>query len=153
MGFEERRPRQRYTWASLTSLIRGGLGLGRIDFDTALEVSAVLDADARGGNISDDGAIPLDLDAAASVDVAHDMARDADFAGVNFGMKMGGGAHGEFVSVQRNRAFHFAVNLQVFGAADLTLNFQSGAQARGTACSGATESGRRGSVECNNWRR
>ncbi len=142
-----------YAKASFGPLVGGGLGFGRVDFDAALEVGAVLDADARRGNVSDDRAIPLDLDAAASVDVADDMARDADFAGVNFGMKMGGGAHSEFVSVQRNRAFHFAVNLQVFRAADLTLDFESGAQTCGTTCSGATESGRRGSVECNNWRR
>jgi len=37
-----------------TLLIRGGLRLSWVDFDAALEVGAVLDADARRGNISDD---------------------------------------------------------------------------------------------------
>lgn len=35
-------------------LIGGGLGFGWIDFDATLEMGAVLDADARRGNIADD---------------------------------------------------------------------------------------------------
>src|SRR4029077_4016959 len=74
-------------------LIRGGLGLGRVDFDAALEVGTVFDADARGGNITNDRAIRFDVDAVTGVQIADDLAVDDYFAGVNFGIELSGRTH------------------------------------------------------------
>jgi len=54
-------------------LISGGLGLGRVDLDTALEMGAILDANPRRGNISGNRAIRLDIDAVARMDIADDL--------------------------------------------------------------------------------
>jgi len=110
-------------------LIGGGLGLGRVDFDAALEMSAVLDADARGGNIADHGAIGFDVNAVASVEIADDFTVDHYFTSANFGIEHGVWTYGELMAVQRDGAVHFAVNLQVISAGELTLDTKAGAQA------------------------
>lgn len=96
-------------------LVGAGSGFGRVDLDAALEVRAVLDADARRGNVADDRAIFLNIDAGARLNMAHDFAVDDRFARVDFGMQLGGRAYGQFMTAQRNWAIHFPVNLQVFG--------------------------------------
>jgi hypothetical protein len=48
------------------------------------------------------------------------------------------------MAAQRNWAINFPVNLQVFGAGDLTLDLQACTQARRTARNGATEASGRG---------
>src|SRR5258708_38201992 len=86
----------------IASLNGGGLCLGRVDFDAALEVGAVLDADARRGNVTDDRAIPLDVHAAACDDVANDFTEDDHVAGLNFRMEMGRRTHGKVIAVERD---------------------------------------------------
>jgi len=130
-------------------LAGGGLGFSWVDFDAALEVSAILDADARGGDIADDGAVGLDVDALAGVDIPDDFAVDDDLPGVNFRIELGLGADGEFVAVERDGAIHFAVNLQIFGTGDVTLDCEAGPQSRGVACSGAAESSGRSRAKRN----
>src|SRR6267143_7047661 len=66
--------------------ISSGLGLGRVDLDTALEMGAILDANPRRGNVAGDRAIRLHVDAVARMDIADDLAVDDDFAGVNLGI-------------------------------------------------------------------
>lgn len=109
--------------------IGSGLGFGRVDFDAALEVGAVLDADARGGDIAGHRAVGFDVDAVAGVEIADDFAVDDDFAGANFGIEHGGGADGELMAIQRDRAVDLAVDLQVFRTGDVPVDVQAGAQA------------------------
>jgi len=104
------------------------LCLGWVDFDAALEVGAVLDADARGGNVTDDRAIPLDVHAAACDDVANDFTEDDHVAGLNFGMEMSRRAHGEFMSVEGDGTVYFTVDLQVLFTDDMSLDLQAGTQ-------------------------
>ena len=111
------------------ALACGGLGFGRFDFDAALEMGAIFDADARGGNVADDRAIGLDVDAIAGVDVADDFAKHDDFAGMNFRSEHGRGADGELMAIERNGAVHLAVNLQIFRAGELTFDMQARTQA------------------------
>jgi hypothetical protein len=110
-------------------LTHGGLGFGRVDFDAALEMGAIFDADARGGNVADDRAFALDVDAVAGVEVADDFAKHDHLAGMNFGIEHGGGTDGELMAVQRDGAVHLSVNLQVFRAGELTLDMQARTQA------------------------
>jgi len=109
----------------VTGLVGGGLGFGWVDFDAALEVGAVLNADAGREDIADDGAFLLDVHTAADVNVAHDFPGDNQFAGMNFRLEMSRGADRQFVAMQRNGAVDLAVNLQGFGAGELTLDFDA----------------------------
>ena len=105
--------------------VRGvGLGFCRIDFDAALEVGAVFDADAGSGDIADDGAVLADIDASASAQIADNFAENDDFAGFDFGIEQGGRADGEFVATKRDGAFDLAVDLEIFGADDLALDLK-----------------------------
>ena len=128
------------------------LGFGGVDFDATLEMGAVLDADARGINVPDDGAVLLDVNTAARVDVADNFSVGDDFASMNFGSELSGGADGEFVTLEDGEvdndetlkwlaasAVDDAVNLQVFGTGDLTLDLDAGAEARTTAGRSAAE--------------
>src|SRR5204862_6358121 len=109
-------------------LVGGGLSLGWVDFDATLEVGAVLDADARRGNISHDRAILLDVDAAACVEVLDDFAVNDHSASLNFGIELGGGAYGQFVAGERDGAVHLAVDPQVLGAGKMSLDCQARTQ-------------------------
>lgn len=114
-------------------LVGDGAGFGWVDFNAALEVSAILDADARGGNIADDGAVFFDIDAIGGVEIADDFAENNGLAGVNFRIELGGGTDGESMAGQGNGAIHFAVDLKVFYTDDFTFDLQASTQARGTA--------------------
>jgi hypothetical protein len=122
-------------------LVRGGLvrGFGWVDFDAALEISAILDADARGRNVSRDRAVLLDVNAAAGVNIARDFAEGHHVAGMNFGIELGGGTNGEFVTFEADGAVDDAVNLQVFGTGDLPFDLYAGAEACTTAGRDAAE--------------
>src|SRR6266850_4802909 len=48
------------------------------------------------------------------------------------------------MAAQRDRALHLAVDLQVFGAGDLTLDLQARTEARKIACRGTTRASARG---------
>src|SRR6266568_1439704 len=135
--------------AHRVQLIGRGLRLGWIDLDAALEVGAVLDADPRRRNISDDGAILLDVDATACMEIAHDFAVNNHLARVDFGNEIGSRAYGQFMAAKRNGPFDLAVDLQIFGAGDMTLDLQACPQARSTARGRATKARGRG---CADWR-
>jgi hypothetical protein len=85
------------------------------------------------------------------VNVAHDFSGDDQFAGMNFRIEMSGGADRQFVALQRNGAVDLAVNLQGFGAGELTLDFDACAWARRTAGTRAAEARVRGRIEWNDW--
>jgi hypothetical protein len=127
------------------------LGFGWVDFDTAFEVGTVLDADAGGGNVADDGTIGFDIDAFAGVDISNNLAVDDHLAGVNFGIELCVGAYGKFVAVQRDRAIDLAVDLQGLGAGDLPFNMQAGAETRRIAQRSATKARVRRGIEWNDW--
>src|SRR2546430_8734121 len=86
-----------------------------------------------------DGAVLFDVYTATRVDVARDFAEGHHVAGVNFGSELGGGADGEFVTFKADGAVDNAVNLQVFGAGDLPLDLDAGAEACTTAGRDAAE--------------
>jgi len=109
--------------------IRGGLGFGWVDFDAALEMGAVFDANPGGGNVAGDRAVTLDVDAIAGIEIADNFAVDDNFAGMNFGVEDGAGANGELMAIERDGALHVAVNLQVFRAGELPLDVKAGTQA------------------------
>jgi hypothetical protein len=133
--------------------IGGGLGFGRVDFYAALEVGAIFDADARGRNVSDDGAVFFDFDAAASVDVSYKFAGNGNFTRVNFGMELGGGPYDEFVALERDGAIDLAINLEIFRAGNLTVDLDAGTDACGAAGIRAAETRGVRSGEWNDWRR
>jgi|SRR5277367_6018117 len=112
--------------------IGGNLCLGRIDFDAAFEMGAIFDADAGGGDVAGDGAVLLDVNPPAGMDVADDLAVDDDFAGVYFRIELGIRTDGKFVPGERNRTVYDAVNVQVFASGDLPFDLEAGAQARRT---------------------
>jgi hypothetical protein len=114
----------------LASLIRCGLRLGWVNFDAALEVRSVLDADARRGNVADNRAIRLDVDAVARMDVPHHFAKNHHFCCVNLGMDLSAGANGQCMAAERDWAIHFAIDLQVFRAGDMTFDLKARTQAR-----------------------
>lgn len=107
-------------------LIGSGFGSLRIDFDAALKIGAVFDADSRASNVTSDGAVFRDFDAPASMDIADDLTIDNYFAGANFRIELRCGADGKFMAAEGNRALHNAVDLQVFRAGDLSFNLQAG---------------------------
>jgi hypothetical protein len=73
-------------------LIGSGFGFRRIDFDAALKIGAVFDADSRASNVTSDGAVFRDFDAPAGMDIADDLAVDNYFAGANFRIQLRCGA-------------------------------------------------------------
>ena len=81
-------------------LVCGSLGLGRVDFDAALEMGAIFDADTRSGNVTNDRAIRFNIHAVARVEIADDFAEYDYFAGMNFGIELGGRAHGQVMAAQ-----------------------------------------------------
>ena len=102
-------------------------------------MGAVLDADARRGNISYDRAIFLDVDAAACVEVPDDFAVNDHFASLNFGIELGGGAYGQFVAAERDGAVHLAVDPQVLGAGNMSLDCQASTQTSSFTYAGVAE--------------
>jgi hypothetical protein len=65
-------------------LIGGGVvRLGRVDLDAAPELGTVLDANARGGDVADYGAIALYVDTIAGVKIANYLSEDDNLPGVN----------------------------------------------------------------------
>jgi len=121
------------------------VGLGGVDLDATLELRAILDANARGGDVADDGAIGLDVDAIARVDIADYLSVDNNLARVNLGGKLRRGSNRERMSAQRDRPVDFSIDLQIFCAGDMTLDLEAGTEARGAA-SGTTAE-RRASAE------
>jgi len=77
-----------------------GRRFGSLDFDAALEVGAVFDAEARRGDVADHFAVLLDLDAIAHAYIADGLAVDHYFAGVDLGIQLSAASHGEPVIEQ-----------------------------------------------------
>src|SRR5437879_13315508 len=115
-----------------------------INFDGALKICAVLDHDARGGQVPDYGTIFLDLDAITSAQIALHTSIDHHFAGHKIGCDFGAGSNGQFAVVQLNKAFHSAIHLQVLVTRNLTLDMQARSQTGGR--SGRSRSQRANSV-------
>ena len=105
---------------------RGGgavLGVaGLADVDAALEVGAVLDGDAGGGDVPGEGAFAADVDAVAGMDVAAHLAEHDDFAGGDVGGDLAVAADGDAVAGQADGAFDLAVDVERLGTGDLALD-------------------------------
>src|SRR6202140_1871728 len=102
-------------------------GAGAIDLDGALEIRAVLNHDARRGQISDHRAILLDFDAVPSPQIALHAAINDDFARYNVCGQLSAGAHGEFAVVELDQPFDAAVNMQIFISGYFAFDVQAGA--------------------------
>jgi hypothetical protein len=117
----------------VTGLVGGGLGSGWVDFDAALEVGAVFDADSSTAKVTGDRAVFRNFDATPSMDIADKLATDNHFAGVNFRMELRCGADDKVMTIEGDRTFHDAVDLQIFRAGDFSFDLQAGTQSRGRA--------------------
>src|SRR6266436_1119498 len=123
------------------------LRLSGVDFDAALELCAILDANPRGGDVADNRAVALDVDAVTSVNIADYFSEDDNLARVNLGGELRSRPDGEPVAAQGNGPVDFSVDLQVFGAGNMTLDLQAGAETRLAASGGAGERGGRRAAE------
>ena len=87
----------------------------------------------------------------AQEEIAGDLAVDDDFAGGDFGMQMGGASDHQPAAFDRDRAFDFAVNLQVFLAGDIALDFDAWTQTSKIACDGVSRARDRVGIERCGW--
>ena len=115
----------------------GGLVRAPVDLDRTFEVRAVLDHDARGGEVTIDGAILLDLDTVFGAKVTLHGAEDHDFAGNDIGGHFGSGADGKLPLIELDQPFDRTIDQQIFTAGDLAFYVQ----ARSEASAGAIRSG------------
>src|SRR5712671_7483828 len=106
---------------------------GGVDLDTTLELRAVFNADTCRGNVAHHGAIALDVDTVASVHIADHFSVDDNFARVNLRSELRRGSNGKSVAAQRDGSVYFSIDLQIFGAGDVSLDLQTGTKTRGTA--------------------
>ena len=98
-------------WGQKSALIC--LGSGWIDFDAALEMGSVFDADSSTGKVAGDGPVFRDFDPASSVNVADKLAIYHHFAGVDFRIELRRRADNKPMAVEGNWPFYDAVDLQV----------------------------------------
>src|SRR6516225_830628 len=96
-------------------------------------MGAVFDADASATKVAGDGAIFRNFDATPSLDIADNLATDNYFAGVNFRMESRFGADDKVMTIEGDRTFHDAIDLQIFRAGDFSFDLQAGTQSRGRA--------------------
>jgi len=101
---------------------------GAIDLDGALEVRAVLNHDARRGQVSDHRAILLDFDAVASPQIALHAAIDDAFTSHNVRGQLCAGAYGELAVFELDQPFDAAVHMQIFISRYFALYVQAGAE-------------------------
>src|SRR5712672_2516952 len=111
---------------------------GGVDLDATLELGAVFNADTRRGNVADHRAIALDVDTVASVHIAHHFSVNDNFARVNLRSELRRGSDGESVAAQGDGSIYFSIDLQIFGAGDVSLDLQAGTKTCGAA-SGAAD--------------
>src|SRR6516225_9291776 len=94
-------------------------------------MGAVFDADASATKVAGDGAIFRNFDATPSMDIADNLATDNYFAGVNFRMELRCGADDKVMTVEGDRTFHDAIDLQIFRAGDFSFDPEAGTQSCG----------------------
>ena len=102
-------------------LIGCGFGFRGIDFNAALEVSAVFDADSSAAKAAGDRAVLRDFDTTPIMVIAGWLAIDNHFAGVNVRMELRCGADDKVMAVEGNRTLQDAVDLQI----DLSFELQA----------------------------
>src|ERR1017187_8906926 len=102
-------------------LYKGGLGAwggsilrvtGFADVDTALEVRAVLDGNARCGLVSGQRAFAADIDAIAGLNIAAHFAQNNHLAGSDIGCDLAITTDGDAVAWKVDCAFDFAVDVE-----------------------------------------
>src|SRR6476660_4208498 len=93
------------------------------DVDASFEVSAVFDNDTGGLDVSNQPGVLTNLQAVAGVHVALDGSEDHDFARFHGGVHFTVWSDGEPVLLQFDTAFHIAVDIKVFFAKDLAVDF------------------------------
>jgi hypothetical protein len=125
--------------ASSLSIGGGVVRLGGVNLDPASKLGTVLNANARGGDVADYGAIAFYVNAIACVKIADYFSKHDNLAGMNLRSELGGRADGELVAAQGNWAIHLSINLQIFGTGDMTFDLQPGTEARRSASGTAAE--------------
>ena len=89
-------------------------------------MGAVFDADSSATKVTGDRAVFCNFDATPSLDIADNLATDNYFACVNFRVELRVGADEKVVTIEGDRTFHDAVDLQVFRASDFSFDLQAG---------------------------
>ena len=90
------------------------LVVGRlVDLDGALEVGAVLDHDARGGEVAVYRAVLLDFDPILGPQIALHRAVNHDFAGDDIGSNFGGGADRQLPLIELDQSFDGSIDQQI----------------------------------------
>src|SRR2546425_3499484 len=101
----------------------GGLRLPlTLHVDTAAEVRAFGNRDARRDDVAIHRPVVADVDLVAGGDVAGDFAQHDDRLGEHLGLDAAVGTNRQHVLAQLNRAFDVAFNRQIFAAVQLALD-------------------------------
>jgi catechol 2,3-dioxygenase-like lactoylglutathione lyase family enzyme len=111
-------------------LMRFACGIRALDLDASLEVRAVLDADSRRPDIADHRTVLLDFHPVARPKVSGHLPVHHHFPRSDFRAELTRTPHRQPLPVHRYRAFHFAVNLQIFFSRDSALHLDAGAKTR-----------------------
>src|ERR1700691_5832915 len=93
----------------------GGLrafSFGLLDVDTALEEGAIFNADAGCSHVAGQRAFGANVDTIGGSNIAADLSKHDDFAGVDGGIDLPVAAHREAVAGQVDSAFDFAINIE-----------------------------------------
>src|SRR5579859_150192 len=102
-----------------------------VNFDRALEVGAIFNADARRGQVAIDGAIFLDFNAVIGAKITLHTAVDNNFAGNDVSSEFRGGTDGKFPLIELDQSFDGAIDQQIFVAGNFTFDME----ARSESCS------------------
>src|SRR5580693_5507560 len=102
--------------------------LATFDLDLALQVRTVLDEDAAARDVADHRAVLLYLHAIFRVQISAHLAVDDHFARVHIRSDFAILSDGEALTLESDRAFDLAVNLQILVAGDLALDCESRSQ-------------------------
>jgi hypothetical protein len=97
-------------------------GIGFADVDTALEESAIFNADAGRSYIAGEGAFGANIHAVSSGDIAANLTQNDNLASGDAGGDLAVATHGNAIAVQVDAALDFAVDEEGFRAGDFAFD-------------------------------
>src|SRR5690349_3780989 len=111
----------RFVYGLVLNRLAGHFGLGSNDVDAALEIRAVVDADAGALDVSDETPLFADRDLFGDFHVAADAAENDHFASLDVRANLAVGTYGE-QALRFQRAFDIAIHQQFLPRADLAFH-------------------------------